>query len=110
MPTVRSVVSGACWTDSMARFAVAGKAENTSPSMTKTRPSATTKSDIGHRRAMLFTFGYLAPWVCAAPGCIGAGLPAEAGPVLPLGATKKRKNSESGFSNIRVSLCWNAVS
>src|SRR4051794_26487546 len=40
----------------MARLAVAGKAQNTSPSITKTKPSATMKSDMGHCRAMAFRF------------------------------------------------------
>src|SRR4051812_18277367 len=38
----------------MARLAVAGNAENTNPSITKTKPSATMKSDMGHRRAVAF--------------------------------------------------------
>jgi hypothetical protein len=105
MPMLRRLPSGDCWTDSIARLAVEGKAENTNPSITKTRPSATMKSDMEITVA-LGALGYLAPCVCGG----AAGVAGVAGAPLPEGSTKKRKNSESGFSTMRVSVCCNAFS
>jgi hypothetical protein len=99
MPTTRSTESGASMTWLMARLVTPGNAANKSPSMAKTKPSATRKSYIrtdhyrrGAGSAPLPTLYF------GAAGAAGGVAP------LPVGFWKYRKNSESGRSTIRVSL------
>ena len=88
-PIVRKVVSGEAIALSIARLAWPGKAANSSPSMTKTSPTAAMKSD-------------------TAPKPYGVGRAVDAGAWVwsfsfPAGSVKKRKKSRSGLSTMRVS-------
>jgi hypothetical protein len=99
MPARRSEVSGLSNAVAAKRFAALGKAAKKSPSITSTSPIATMNWAMLRCRAGLprYYFG----------GVIGAALPpVEGAPSrgLPDGSEKYRKKSESGVSNMRVSL------
>ena len=103
-PIRRKVKSGVSHTLIIARLAWPGKAANTSPSITKTNPSAARKSDIAAARRQRDAEG--APG--AAAGGASVGLP-PAWP-LPDGWLKKRKKFESGLSRKRVSAGFSPCS
>ena len=116
-PAVRSDPSGAASACVAIRFAACGKAAIKQP--LDHQHEADRDDEIGHlsldnRRRREWHTAQAITSSCVRPNAAGElngyGLGAEALGALPDGSTKKRKNSESGLSSMRVSLFFNPAS